>query len=140
LGTELLDINEQSRIVGRIVGRIDFQTPGSRGLTSFAFWISLTDALLGRAGPASAFNVLATPPAGLPKGSLFHAHCINDRNQIVGIYKDAGLASMYACRVRQRRRPGGVRRGGEGYVATRGQSGLRVPLAACSLSVPTRCR
>jgi hypothetical protein len=88
LGTELLDINEQ----GRIVGRIDFQTPGSSGLTSFAYWMSLTDAVLGAAAPTSAFNVLATPPAGLPTGSLFHAHGINDRNQIVGIYKDAGLA------------------------------------------------
>ena len=88
LGTELLDINEQ----GRIVGRIDFQTPGSSGLTSFAYWMSLEDALLGAAAPTSAFNVLATPPAGLPEGSLFHAHGINDRNQIVGIYKDAGLA------------------------------------------------
>jgi len=88
LGTELLDINEQ----GRIVGRIDFQTPGSSAPTSFAYWMSLEDALLGAAAPTSAFNVLATPPAGLPKGSLFHAHGINDQNQIVGIYKDAGLA------------------------------------------------
>jgi hypothetical protein len=88
IGTELLDINDQ----GRIVGRIDFQAPGSSGRTSFAYWISLEDALLGAAAPTSAFHVLATPPAGLPKGSLFHAHGINDRNQIVGIYKDAGLA------------------------------------------------
>lgn len=88
LGTELLDINEQ----GRIVGRIDFQTPGSSGLTSFAYWMSLEDALLGAAAPTSAFNVLATPPAGLPEGSLFHAHGINNRNQVVGIYKDAALA------------------------------------------------
>jgi uncharacterized membrane protein len=97
LGTELLDINN----LGRIVGRIDFQTPGSSDRTSFAYWMSLDDALLGAAAPTSAFNVLATPPAGLLDGSRFHAHGINEKNQIVGIYKDAGVgASTLAAETR----------------------------------------
>jgi hypothetical protein len=97
LGTELLDINEQ----GRIVGRIDFQTPGSNDLTSFAYWMSLENALLGAAAPTSAFNVLATPAAGFPNGSRFHAHGINDKNEIVGIYKDAGVgAAILAAETR----------------------------------------
>jgi hypothetical protein len=85
LGTRLLDVNHE-----RIVGRIDFKgTP----MISFAFWISLAAAQNGAV--ANDFNVLKPHPADLPTSldNFFHAHGVNDKNQIVGIYKDTAFAA-----------------------------------------------
>jgi len=80
LGTRLLDVNHE-----RIVGRIDFK---GNPMVSFAFWISVAAAQNG-SGTAD-FNVLKPHPADLPTSldNFFHAHGVNDKNQIVGIYKD----------------------------------------------------
>ena len=85
LGTRLLDVNHE-----RIVGRIDFQ---GKPMISFAFWISIAAAKNGAA--TADFNVLKPHPADLPTSldNFFHAHGVNYKNQIVGIYKDTAFSA-----------------------------------------------